>query len=213
DHFVICERLLQLARPGQILMSRPVFDSARQVVRAEDVEGADELFWLNHGPYLLQGIDTGPVEICEITDIGHKAARPPATSSKAQRYISPDIEPVLGWRPAAEQAVPGSEWVLEEKLGEGGFGEVWLGVHRKLKEKRVFKFCFRADRVRALKREVTLFRVLKDRVGAHPHIVPVEDVFFDNPPFYIAMKWIPGRDLRAWCAAQGGVASIPIGTR
>lgn len=43
------------------------------------------------------------------------------------------------WRPAAGLGVPGTAWVLEEKLGEGGFGEVWLGRHRRMKEPRVFK--------------------------------------------------------------------------
>jgi len=69
----------------------------------------------------------------------------------------------VGGRAGIESA--GTEWILEKKLGEGGFGEVWLGRHEKLKDRRVFKFCFRADRVRSLKREVTLFRVLKDGWG------------------------------------------------
>jgi len=89
-----------------------------------------------------------------------------------------EAEPVLGWRPAAGQVVPNTQWVLEEHLGYGGFGEVWLGRHQKLKEQRVFKFCFRADRVRSLKREVTLFRLLKERIGGHPNIVGVQEVFF-----------------------------------
>ena len=50
--------------------------------------------------------------------------------------------------------------MLAGKLGEGGFGEVWLGRHETLKERRVFKFYFRADRVRSLRREMTLFRVV-----------------------------------------------------
>jgi len=37
------------------------------------------------------------------------------------------------WRPAAGLEVPATPWVLEEKLGAGGFGEVWLGRHRRLK--------------------------------------------------------------------------------
>lgn len=211
DQFVICERLLQLARPDQILMSRAVFDSARQVVKAEDLGGA-QITWMNHGPYLFQGLD-GAVEICEVAEATRKTGGPPATSDKAQRYVSPDSEPVLGWRPAAEQVVPATEWVLKEKLGEGGFGEVWLGMHRKLKEKHVFKFCFRADRVRTLKREVTLFRLVKERVGEHPNVVRLLDVFFDEPPFYIVEEYVEGKDLKTWSEAQGGMASVPLDTR
>ena len=130
--------------------------------------------WLNHGPYLLKGLEE-PIEICEVRLGSDGPATPPTSSEKAQRYLTAESEPVLGWRPALEQAVPNTKWILEEKLGEGGFGEVWLGRNETLKEKRVFKFCFRADRVRSLKREVTLFRLLKERVGKHPNIVGIQD--------------------------------------
>jgi len=30
-----------------------VFDSARQVLKGEDIQGVGQLEWLNHGPYLL----------------------------------------------------------------------------------------------------------------------------------------------------------------
>jgi hypothetical protein len=60
----------------------------------------------------------------------------------------------------------------------------------------VFKFCFRADRVRSLKREATLFRLLKERVGEHPNIVAIESVYFDEPPpYYILMQHVAGQDL------------------
>lgn len=58
-------------------------------------------------------------------------------------------------RPAAGQLLTNTKWVLEQKLVEGGFGEVWLGRHQTMKERRGFKFCFRADRVRSLEREMT----------------------------------------------------------
>lgn len=54
---------------------------------------------------------------------------------------------------------------------------MWRARHEKLPEQRVFKFCFRADRVRSLKREMTLFRVLKERVGDHPNIVRLLEVY------------------------------------
>ena len=116
---------------------------------------------------------------------------------------------MLGWRPALDQVVPNTQWTLQKKLGEGGFGEVWLGRHETLKEQRVFKFCFRLDRVRSLKREVTLFRLLKERAGHHPNIVGIQ-VFFDTAPFYIVMDYAEGQDLRTWCDAQGGVNKVPM---
>ena len=103
--------------------------------------------------------------------------------AEAERSVSLEGELVLGWRPALDQIVPNTKWVLEKKLGEGGFGEVWVARHESLKERRVFKFCFQIDRVRSLKREVTLFRILKDRVGEHPNIVGIQDVYFDQPAF------------------------------
>ncbi|MBP1779039.1 MAG: protein kinase, partial [candidate division NC10 bacterium] len=117
------------------------------------------------------------------------------------------------WRPALGLEVPGTPWVLEEKLGQGGFGEVWLGRHRRLKEPRVFKFCVREDRVRALKREMTLFRVWRARVGDHPHLVQLLGVNLDQPPFYLEEEYVSGRDLRTWCAAQGGIGPVPVGVR
>jgi WD40 repeat protein/tetratricopeptide (TPR) repeat protein len=103
--------------------------------------------------------------------------------------------------------------VLTEKLGEGGFGEVWRAQHRESDEKRVFKFCFRADRVRSLKREMTLFRVLREHVGAHPRIVHIHDVFFEKSPYYIEMEDVPGKNLAAWCEDKGGAGAIPVETR
>ena len=179
-----CARVMSLAQGGQILMTRAVFDNARQALRGEEIQGSKELKWLNHGPYLLKGLEE-PVEVCEVGEAEGFPLTPPPTTQKAQRYVSADSEPVLGWRPALEQRVPGSRWTLEEKLGEGGFGEVWAARHETLKEKRVFKFCFRAERVRSLKREVTLFRLLKERIGEHPNIVRLHDVYFDEPPYYL----------------------------
>jgi WD40 repeat protein/class 3 adenylate cyclase/tRNA A-37 threonylcarbamoyl transferase component Bud32 len=206
-----CARVMGLAEGGQILMTRPVFDNARQILKGADLEGVGGLSWLNHGPYLLKGVD-GPLEVCEAREAGTGPATPPASSEKALR-VAGDGELVLGWRPAVDQKVPGTQWLLEEKLGEGGFGEVWAARHEKLKERRVFKFCFRADRVRSLKREVTLFRLLKERVGEHPNIVKLYDVFFDKPPYYLVEEYVAGRDIRAWSAERGGLANVPLETR
>jgi len=204
----ICARAMSLAQGGQVLLTRSPFDNARQVLKGQELTGLQELAWLHHGPYLLKGLDE-PLDIYEVGEAGLAPLRAPPSTEKAHRYVSLDQEPVLGWRPALGQTVPGTGWVLEEKLGEGGFGEVWLGCHGKSKERRVFKFCFRADRVRSLRREVTLFRVLREQVGEHPSIVGIKEVFFEEPPYYLEMEYVAGRDLRTWCEAQGGVQKVP----
>lgn len=205
----ICARVMSLAHGGQVLMSRGAFDSARQVLKGEDIEGVGQLDWLNHGLYLLKGLDE-PVEVCEVREAGCEAFGPPTSSDKAQRQVRADEEQVLGWRPAVGQRVPNTQWTLVQKLGEGGFGEVWLGQHAAMKERRVFKFCFRSDRVRSLKREMTLFRLIKERMGDHPHIVSLREVYFNDPPFYVEMDYVEGQDLRTWCEGQGGAETVPL---
>ena len=202
-----CSRIMSLAAGGQTLMSRFAFDTARPMLRGAEL---GDLQWLNHGPYQLKGIDE-PLEVCEVRLAG-SATSPPTTNDKASR-LSTDGNLVLGWRPALEQLVPGTRWKLIEKLGEGGFGEVWLGQHEVLKEKRVFKFCFQAEMVRSLKRELTLFRILKEKVGEHPNIAAIRGVNFDTAPFYIEMDHVAGQDLKAWCEAQGGAAQVPAAAK
>ncbi len=207
-----CARVMSLAQAGQILMTRPVFDNARQSLKGEEVEGVSPLEWLNHGRFELKGVEES-VEICEVRPAGTAGLAPPTTSERARRVESAESEAVLGWRPAVGQTVPNTQWVLEQKLGEGGFGEVWLGRHQVMRERRVFKFCFRADRVRSLKREMTLFRLIKERIGDHPNIVSLRDVYFDEPPYYVEEEYVAGQDLRAWCEAQGGAEKVPLATR
>ena len=205
-------RIMSLGGADQILLSRFAFDNARQVLRGHDLDGVGELSWLNHGYYEMKGVEE-PVEVCEVGEVGAGALLAPGDSEKAHRFHSPDAEPVLGWRPSAGQRVPNTQWTLERALGEGGFGEVWLAHHETLKQRRVIKFCFRADRVRSLKREVTIFRILRERVGEQRGIVTVHDVFFDEPPFYIVMDYVDGPNLAEWTTAHAPLADVPLATR
>src|SRR5436309_15818775 len=87
----------------------------------------------------------------------------PTNSEKARRVVTHDQEQTLGWRPAIGLSVPSrTGWLLEKKLGEGGFGEVWLARNKSIRVRRVLKFCFDAERLRSFKRELTLFRLLNE---------------------------------------------------
>ncbi len=207
----LAARVCSLARPSQVLMSSFVFNNVRQRIRGENLGIA--IAWRAHGPYELNGFDD-PFEICEAGIVGIAPLEPPVGGEKAHRAVTPGEEDSFGWRPAVGLNVQRRDhWVLEEQLGQGGFGEVWLAVHAKTRAKRVFKFCFEPERVRALKREVVLFRLLKETLGNRTDIAQIVDWDFEHTPYFIESEYTEGGDLRVWAAAQGGLDQVPLGTR
>jgi len=118
------------------------------------------------------------------------------------------------WHPAPGVAIAHRpNWVLDQRLGEGGFGEAWLAAHRKTGEQRVFKFCRDAAKLRTLQREITLFRLLKEELGRRDDIVSLLDWSLDEPPYFIEAEYTAGGNLREWAARHGGLAAVPLATR
>ncbi|HPC82857.1 MAG TPA: protein kinase [Thermoanaerobaculaceae bacterium] len=206
----LAARLMGLAGGGQTLLTRTAFDVARRASVGVELPIAD-MRWIAHGSYLLKGVEE-PVEVFEVGDPAHAPLAPPPDSEKARRVTGDQT--ILGWRPAPGQQVPHREhWMLVEKLGEGGFGEVWLARHIKTGDRLVFKFCFEAERLRGLKREVTLFRLLKEALGERPDIARVRDWNFDEQPYFLESEYTAGGSLADWAKGKGGIASVPLPTR
>jgi serine/threonine protein kinase len=199
--------LSKLAEPGQILITRSAFDLARQI----PVPGVDKLQWLAHGSYEMDGVEE-PLELCEVGVEGLAPLAPPRESERARRRLVQAV--IAGWRPAPRMELPRRPfWRMEKKLGEGGFGEVWLAAHAKTGERRVFKFCYDADKLRALQREITLFRLLKETLGDRDDIVRILDWSFEEAPYFIESAYTAGGNLMDWALDQGGLDAIARETR
>ncbi len=204
-------RLASLARGGQTLLTQAAFDLARR--SAVDAELPERISWLAHGAYRFKGVEE-PLEIFEAGRVGLAPLSVPPDTEKAQRVVAADDELTLGWRPAPDQRIPlRPNWVLEQRIGTGGFGEVWLASHEKTHEKRVFKFCLEADRLRSLKREITLFRLLKEALGHRDDIARVLDCNFEEAPYFLESEYTEGGNLIEWAEEQGGLSVVPLATR
>lgn len=84
------------------------------------------------------------------------------------------------------------EYVLEEQIGAGGFGEVWRARHAHLREKVVaVKIPSRPDTIDLLRREGTIQHSL-----VSPAIVQPLGLDLDHQPPFLVMEYVDGGDLR-----------------
>lgn len=109
--------------------------------------------------------------------------------------------------------VPGRrQWQLVRALGDTGAQDVWLAAHEKTGETRVFKFADAPDRLRALKREATLSRVVFAGLGDRAPLPALLEWNFETSPFYLEYAY-GGDDLVVWANAAGGLATIALEQR
>jgi eukaryotic-like serine/threonine-protein kinase len=104
-------------------------------------------------------------------------------------------------------------WNLVRRLGTGGHGEAWLARHAKTKEERVFKFALDAAALAALKREITLYRLLIESLGDRAGVVPILDWNLEEAPYFTEAEYAGGGSLVTWAESQGGLGNIPLDTR
>jgi serine/threonine-protein kinase len=206
----ICARVCALAGAGQTLLTHAAFEEA-QYASSSAFADATGLRWLSHGLYTLKGVDDALL-IHEVGRVGMAPLTPPQDVDKARHLRDDNL--LTGWRAGAGQEIPGrAGWLLERKLGEGGFGDAWLARDSDSGRERVFKFCFQLGRLRSLQREVTLFRLLQGALGERADIARIIDWRLDEAPHFIESEYYPSGDLATWAGANGGLDSIALDTR
>src|SRR5215467_6613873 len=90
----------------------------------------------------------------------------------------------------AGDPVPGrGHWRFLRPLDASSNSEVWLAEHPKTSELRVFKFVSNVARLKALRREVTVFRFLRESLGARPDFVRIFEWNFDKHPYFLESEY------------------------
>ena len=98
-------------------------------------------------------------------------------------------------------------FVLERQLSASAGAEVWVARHGKTGEKRVYKFTDDGERLRTLKREVTLYRVLREGLGERDDLIRILDWNFETPPYYLECEY-GGPDLLEWAGTSNALAKL-----
>jgi len=90
----------------------------------------------------------------------------------------------------AGNPIPGREhWRLVRPLEVSPNSEVWVAEHPKTHDVRVFKFASNAARLKALRREVTVFRFLREALGGRAEFVRIYEWNFDTHPYFLESEY------------------------
>lgn len=111
------------------------------------------------------------------------------------------------------EAVPGRDaWRLVRRMEPSGSGEVWLARNPKTGEQRIFKLAADGERLKGLKREITVSRFLRESLGDRPGFVRILEWNLASPPFFLESEYA-GPSLAEWAVGQDGLDACPLSVR
>lgn len=131
---------------------------------------------------------------------------------KVEACKSRGVAAVLGLK-AGDAPPLRPQWRLQEHLTSGGSGELWRAVHHKTAEVRVFKFALDAAALTALRREITLYRLLNTQLPAPAPLAAILDWNIEEPPCFIESRYYPLGNLADWLNSFGGCGAVPMEER
>jgi eukaryotic-like serine/threonine-protein kinase len=160
---------------------------------------------------LRQGLGDDDQQLIKtVHGYGYRLVAP--VTLEAPAALTPQASPVLALQPDDSPPLR-PLWRLEAPLGRGRAGEAWRAVQEKTGERRVFKFALDGPGLTALKREITLFRLLRQVHGPREDLLPLLDWNLDVAPYFIETEHVPGGSLVDWVSACGGLAAQPLAER
>ena len=201
------EARLELRVSGLVveLEQKPLQILATLLRHVDEVVTRDELFdaiW--GGRRTIDHVLTNAVAKLRKALGANEEARIVTVPRVGYRFVGPIVRIAVGRRMLnrlefkAGESVPNRpHFLLEAQIGATQGSEVWRARHQKTKELRVFKFSADGERLNALKREATLYRLLRESLGERLDIVTILDWNFSTPPFYLECEYA-GESLTQW---------------
>ena len=98
-------------------------------------------------------------------------------------------------------------FVFERLLSRTDGQEVWVAQDQHSGERRVYKYAADSARMVALKREVTIDRLLRDQLGERPDMVSFLGWNFDQAPYFVESIY-GGEDLLTWSEVDSRLVAM-----